>query len=60
MAGNYFGDSVPNTTVFERDNLPLSGKATLNIDLTRQPDGIYFMLIENGKNRMVKKIVIQK
>jgi len=49
-----------NTAVYEKKYLPLRGKKTLTFDLTHQPDGIYFLLIENGNNRIVRKIVIQK
>jgi hypothetical protein len=51
---NYLGQLVADLEKFE-----VNGRHTVTYDLSLQEAGIYFVMIQNGKNRIVRKLVIK-
>ena len=41
------------------DNLSVNGTKTMNLDLTGSEKGVYFVTLENGTERLVKKVVLK-
>jgi len=52
--------NVLGTTVYNQENIAVSGKFTRIIDLSTLPKGIYHVKVEGNKGSAIKKIVIEK
>ena len=46
--------------VFETSNVSLNNDFKQTIDVTNLADGLYYLVIENNKGRIIKKIIVQK
>ncbi len=45
--------------IFSQENIQVNGKYQSQIDISQQPSGIYFIVVEGAQNREMKKIVVQ-
>lgn len=50
---NMLGQTVYN------DNVSVNGKRTIDMDLSGNDKGVYFVTLENGNERLVKKVVLK-
>ncbi|MBM3405606.1 MAG: T9SS type A sorting domain-containing protein, partial [Bacteroidetes bacterium] len=48
------------TAIFSEQNIRVNGKLTKVVDLSQESDGIYFVILENSKKNIIRKIMIQK
>jgi PKD repeat protein len=48
------------STIFEKNNIPVDGKLTLPVNLTNQPDGIYFLTLKGKESSLTMKVLIRK
>jgi len=46
--------------IYEKNNIKTKGKLLQSVDLGNCPSGIYYLLIENNGNKIIKKFSIQK
>jgi hypothetical protein len=46
--------------VFERNNIPVEEKLSLPVNITNQPEGIYFMTVKGKESTLTMKVVIRK
>jgi len=49
-----------NIVVYENNNVTINGNIMQSIDLSRQPAGIYYVMIETQNKKIIKKFSIQK
>ena len=46
--------------VYHQDGLNISGTYSTSIDLSEQPQGIYFVIINGNKQHVSKKVFLSK
>jgi PKD repeat protein len=47
-------------TIFEKNNISVDGKLTFPVNLTNQPDGIYFLTLKGKESSVTMKVLIRK
>ncbi len=45
--------------IFSQENIQVNGKYQSKIDISQQPNGVYFVVVEGTQDREMKKVVVQ-
>lgn len=52
--------STSGQIIYRSENLPVTGRTSLNVDVEAYKEGMYLLFIENNTDRIVEKIIIKR